>query len=115
MTYIWIRSVEAVREHATQILADLAHKHNLTYHPFEQVSTVDVVPSKGALTLTDMWATPPAPVTLTDTSAYRVLSGTIRATYMAHRGVRDDAAIAIAPGIMSGNTGMWSRLAVQRN
>ncbi len=40
-----------------------------------------------------------------NTAPYRLLSGTIKATYNSHRGLEGAGNIIIAPGMMSGNTG----------
>ncbi|EIN06189.1 carboxypeptidase S [Punctularia strigosozonata HHB-11173 SS5] len=102
-------SVDAVKEHDSALLADLADKFNLSYTAFgEKVSTeAEGAPAWGTLTLTDAWGTAlePAPITPTDAAPYKVLSGTIKAAYAAHRGLSyEEDAITIAPGIMTGNT-----------
>jgi Gly-Xaa carboxypeptidase len=103
-------SVGAVKEHDTALLKKLAHEFNLTYSAFGSAVSPQagkLVPSKGTLTLSDAWGTglEPAPVTPTGKSpAFVLLSGTIKATYNAHRGLEGDKTIGIAPSIMSGNT-----------
>ena len=51
----------------------------------------------------------PAPITPTDPDAvpYKILSGTIKSTYMTLRAdlTEEEKTIFVAPGIMSGNTG----------
>jgi len=49
----------------------------------------------------------PAPITPSDASAgpYRVLSGTIKATFNEHRSLGGNDEIIVAPGLMTGNTG----------
>ncbi|KAL0953577.1 hypothetical protein HGRIS_004793 [Hohenbuehelia grisea] len=101
-------SIDATKEHDTKLLSSLAKKFNLTYHAFgERISEADA-PSSGTLTLTDAWGTAlrPAPITPTsgsEAAAFRLLSGTIKATFNSHRSLKGDN-IAISPGIMSGNT-----------
>ena len=65
--------------------------------------------SAGTLTLSDAWddALEPAPVTPTgeDSAPWQLFSGTIKATYDAHRGLDGADNIFVAPGIMAGNSG----------
>ncbi|KAI0741917.1 carboxypeptidase S [Daedaleopsis nitida] len=99
-------SVDAVKEHDTALLDSLAHEFNLSYTAFgSQVSGGDA-PAYGTLTLSDAWGTAlePAPVSPIDAPEYALLSGTIKATYNAHRSLKGDDTIVVAPGIMSGNT-----------
>jgi Gly-Xaa carboxypeptidase len=63
------------------------------------------------LELTDAWGTAlePAPVTPTDPDAepYKLLSGTIVATYEASSSFKENnKPIVVTPGISTGNTGM---------
>ena len=93
----------------TKRLAALAEDFNLTYTAFEkQVSSADV-PSSGSLTLSAAFTTPlePAPVTPTtlDSAPWRVLSGTIKTTFNAQRGIEGADNIIVAPGMGTGNTG----------
>ncbi|KAI0034441.1 hypothetical protein K488DRAFT_77198 [Vararia minispora EC-137] len=105
-------SVEHVQDFDTKRLAKLAHKFNLTISAFGKDVTPVGAPSFGKLTLEDAWGTSlePAPITPTDADAvpFRVLSGTIRATYDSHYNTHADGAfkkeIIVSPGIMSGNT-----------
>ena len=90
----------------TQILKGLAEKLNLSYIAFVKEIGDSSTKSYGKLTLSDALNTAlqPAPLTPTGKNAvpYQLLSGTIKATYDAHRS--GDGVIA-SPGIMSGNTG----------
>lgn len=98
-------SVEATQERDADLLAGLAETFNLTYNAFGKNIRAG---SSGSLTLTDAWGTAlePAPVSPTDSKAYKLLSGTIKATYSSHRDSdADEEEIKIAPGIMTGNTG----------
>ena len=72
--------------------------------------------SSGTLTLSDAFghALEPAPVTPTDEAPYKLLSGTIRATYDSRRHADTNEDIKIAPGIMPGNTGKRLLLIVPR-
>ena len=70
-------------------------------------------PSSGTLTLSDASgrALEPAPVTPTgpDAAPYRLLSGTIKATYNSHRSLEGKDNIIVTPSISSGNTGEFKR------
>ncbi|TFK51753.1 carboxypeptidase S [Heliocybe sulcata] len=98
-------SVDATKAHDTALLKELAAKFNLSYTAFGETLTSE--PAYGTLTLSDAWgaALEPAPISPTDAdaAAYKILSGTIKATYNAHRSLKDDG-IVVAPGIMTGNT-----------
>ncbi|KAI0058987.1 carboxypeptidase S [Artomyces pyxidatus] len=98
-------TLSAVQERDTELLKSLAHKFNLTYTAFGSSISTQEAPAYGTLTLADAWgaALEPAPITPTDAVPYRILSGTIKATYNAQRGLEGDN-IIISPGIMSGNT-----------
>ncbi|KAH9066865.1 hypothetical protein EDB87DRAFT_1678703 [Lactarius vividus] len=101
-------SVSVVQHHDTNILKHLADEFNLSFTAFGLDVTPDGAPSAGKLTLTDAWESglEPAPVTPTDedSAPWRLLSGTIKATYNAHRGLEGADNIFVSPGVMSGNT-----------
>ncbi|RPD64399.1 carboxypeptidase S [Lentinus tigrinus ALCF2SS1-7] len=99
-------SVDAVKEHDTALLKSLAQEFNLSYAAFGSQVTGEDAPAYGTLTLTDAWGTAlePAPISPIDAPEYALLSGTIKATYNAHRSLKKDDSIVVAPGIMSGNT-----------
>lgn len=103
-------SIGQVQEHVTETLRPLADSFNLTYTAFGQV--VSAGKGYGALNVEEAWgaALQPAPVTPTEgvlADPYRLLAGTIRTTYNAHRGLKEtsEAGVVVSPGIMSGNTG----------
>ena len=87
----------------------LAEKFNLSYIAFGKEIGDSSTKSSGKLTLSDAsnTALQPAPLTPTGQNAtpYQLLSGTIKATYDAHR---SGDGVIVSPGIMSGNTGMPS-------
>ncbi|KAI0352310.1 carboxypeptidase S [Trametes cingulata] len=99
-------SVDAVKEHDTALLKGLAQDFNLSYTAFGSQITGKDAPGYGTLTISDAWgaALEPAPISPIDAPEYALLSGTIKATYNAHRGLKGDDNIVVAPGIMSGNT-----------
>ncbi|KAI0793902.1 carboxypeptidase S [Fomes fomentarius] len=99
-------SVDAAKEHDTELLKSLAHKFNLSYTAFDTQVTAHDAPAYGTLTISDAWgaALEPAPISPIDAPEYALLSGTIKATYNAHRSLKGDDTIIVSPGIMSGNT-----------
>ncbi|KAI9440734.1 hypothetical protein H4582DRAFT_2074521 [Lactarius indigo] len=101
-------SVAAVKRRDTDILKHLANEFNLTFTAFGEDITPEGVSSAGKLSLTDAWESglEPAPVTPTDedSAPWQLLSGTIKATYNAHRGLEGADNIFVSPGVMSGNT-----------
>ncbi|TBU60979.1 carboxypeptidase S [Dichomitus squalens] len=99
-------SVGDVQAHDTELLKQLAHQFNLSYTAFGSQLTEEGAPAYGTLTLSDAWGTAlaPAPISPIDAPEYALLSGTIKATYNAHRSLTGDENIVVAPGIMSGNT-----------
>ncbi|KAH9066871.1 hypothetical protein EDB87DRAFT_1721053 [Lactarius vividus] len=105
-------SVSAVQQRDTNILKHLAKEFNLSFTAFGLDITPDGVPTAGKLTLTDAWESglEPAPVTPTDedSAPWRLLSGTIKATYNSHRGLEGADNIFVSPGVMSGNTDTMS-------
>lgn len=109
-------SVGETTLHDTMVLKDLADSFNLTYTAFGSDINDHKYPAYGTLTLSMPFGEiglEPAPVTPTDGDAapYRLLSGTIKATFNSHRGVSGDDNIIVSPGIMSGNTGTrWPSL-----
>jgi len=91
-------------------LKDFAKEFNLTYTAFGSKISTEDSPSVGTLNLTDARGTPlePAPITPTgeDSAPWQLLSGTIKATYNAHRGLEGgEDTIIVSPGTLTGNTG----------
>ena len=86
----------------------LAKTFNLTYSAFGAQISEEGAPASGTLTLSNAFQNglEPAPITPTgaDAAPYQLLSGTIKATYNAHRSINDANSIIVAPSIMSGNT-----------
>ncbi|KDQ61781.1 hypothetical protein JAAARDRAFT_31262 [Jaapia argillacea MUCL 33604] len=109
-------SVSATQKYDTNLLKSLASQFNLSYTAFGSLVSAPDAPAYGTLTLSDLGgaALEPAPTTPTDLEAvpYALLSGSIRATYNAHRGLGEEEGrgIVVSPGIMTGNTdtrGYW--------
>ena len=107
-------SVAAVQKRDASLLKHLAKEFNLTYTAFGSVISTEDGLSVGTLTLTDSWGTAlePAPTTPTgeDSAPWQLLSGTIKATYNAHRGQEGEDTIIVSPGTATGNTGGCSCL-----
>ena len=107
-------SVAAVQHRDTDVLKHLAKEFNLTYTAFGLAISPEDGPTAGTLTLTDAFGTAlePAPVTPVseDSAPWQLLSGTIKATFNAHRGLDGADNIIVSPGITSGNTGGSSSL-----
>jgi len=103
-----LSSLSEVQAHDTYLLKHLAKTFNLTYSAFGTQVSEEGAPASGTLTLSDAFQNglEPAPITPTgpDVAPYQLLSGTIKATYNAHRSIDDPDSIIVAPGIMSGNT-----------
>ncbi|KIY67415.1 carboxypeptidase S [Cylindrobasidium torrendii FP15055 ss-10] len=102
-----LSNVDAVKARDTNVLKHLAQKFNLTYTAFDELISTGA-PEK-TLVLSEAFghSLEPAPLTPTsgaESAAYKLLSGTIKATYNAHHGVDGDNSIAVAPGMMTGNT-----------
>lgn len=87
------------------ILKNLASEFNLTFSAFGK-HIQDGHPAK-TLVLSDAFghALEPAPITPSSGAPYQLLSGTIKATFNAHRGLEGDNNIIVSPGMMTGNTG----------
>ncbi|KAG0709282.1 hypothetical protein DFH29DRAFT_1074996 [Suillus ampliporus] len=101
-------SIAATKVRDIKLLESLASDFNLSYTAFgTHISNADA-PSYGTLALSDAFGDgwEPAPVTPYDQDAapFRLLSGTIKATYNSHRNISGSDAVIVSPGIMSANT-----------
>uniref|UniRef100_A0A0W0EU16 Putative carboxypeptidase S n=1 Tax=Moniliophthora roreri TaxID=221103 RepID=A0A0W0EU16_MONRR len=99
-------SGKATQDRDSDLLKPLAHEFNLTFVAFGNQISGSGAPSKGRLTLSAPHKLEPAPITPTkgtESKPYQVLSGTIKATYNAHRSLSGDN-VAIGPGMPTGNT-----------
>ncbi|KAG5647466.1 hypothetical protein DXG03_009397 [Asterophora parasitica] len=107
-----ISSVGETQAHDAKIIEGLAEKFNLTFNAFGTKLSKEAfgAPSSGSLTLSDAHpgtALEPAPITPTlgkEATPYKLLSGTIKATYNSHRDLTGANEIVVSPGMMSGNT-----------
>lgn len=120
--HLWTTSssVSAVQQRDIHVLKHLAEEFNLTYTAFGTAISTQDGPAAGTLMLSEAWHTglEPAPVTPSDedSAPWRLLSGTIKATFNAHRDLDGPNNIFVSPGIMSGNTGGCTRpVCVQSN
>ncbi|KIK51550.1 hypothetical protein GYMLUDRAFT_181309 [Collybiopsis luxurians FD-317 M1] len=100
-------SVNATQKHDADLLLPLAKEFDLTFSAFgEIISTPEHTAAKGNLTLSSALGLEPAPVSPIrgkSSAPYQLLSGTIKATYNAHRSLKGDN-IAVGPGMPTGNT-----------
>ncbi|THH17842.1 hypothetical protein EW146_g3057 [Bondarzewia mesenterica] len=103
-------SVAEIMRRDMELLKPLAERFNLTYTAFGTAISPEDAPAYGSLTLRDPWvsALEPAPVTPTgpDAIPYRILSGTIKATYNGHRGLEGDN-IVVTPGHSTDTQYYW--------
>ncbi|XP_006461973.1 hypothetical protein AGABI2DRAFT_193317 [Agaricus bisporus var. bisporus H97] len=85
------------------LLKDFASQFDLSFTAFGEVIAEG---SKGSLTVGEPFhqGLEPAPITSSDKPPYRLLSGTIKATFNSHRGLTGVNNIAVVPGTMPGNT-----------
>lgn len=93
-------------EHDAHLLISLAERFNLTYTAFGKDISQSGVPTKGSLTLSSpgyLDIAPLTPTTGNEAAPYKLLSGTIKATYNAHRSLEGDN-IVVGPGMPTGNT-----------
>ncbi|KAJ6621352.1 hypothetical protein B0H10DRAFT_2163162 [Mycena sp. CBHHK59/15] len=102
-------SVGETMAHDAALLKSLAHKFNLTYNAFGVAMSEEGAPAIGTLTLKDAYGTslepaPVSPISGDASAPYQLLSGTIKATYNAHRSLTASDAISVAPGMSTGNT-----------
>ncbi|KAF7309691.1 Gly-X carboxypeptidase [Mycena indigotica] len=102
-------SVEETMAHDTALLQGLAEQFNLSYTAFGKVFSEEGPPAFGTLTLKDAYGTslepaPVSPIRGSGSEAYQLLSGTIKATFAAHRSLKDGSGIVVAPGMSTGNT-----------
>ncbi|KAJ3931943.1 MAG: carboxypeptidase S [Lentinula lateritia] len=96
-------SVNATTKHDIDLFLPLATKFGLQFSVFGEILYVPDAEMKGNLKFTTSIGLEPAPVTPIDSAPYQLLSGTIKATYNAHRALQGNN-IAVGPGMPTGNT-----------
>lgn len=98
-------SLGALKSRDTALLRSLATQFNLSFTAFGLSQSDESAPAYGTLTLSEPFhpGLEPAPITPIDEEPYQLLSGTIKATYNAHRSLKGDN-INVAPSVMSANT-----------
>ncbi|GAW04802.1 carboxypeptidase S [Lentinula edodes] len=106
-----LSSLAEVIDRDTDTLKGLANKFNLSFISFgKTISDTSASSAYGSLVFSDAFnnSLVPAPTTPTSGSKarpYELLSGTIQATYNAHRGLElESHNVVVAPGIPTGNT-----------
>ncbi|KAJ7778399.1 carboxypeptidase S [Mycena metata] len=96
-------SVNATLTRDAELTRDLAARFNLSVTAFGELLTPAGAASFGSLSLTTIDTLEPAPISPSDAPAYRLLAGTIRATFHAvHKD--EEKEIFVAPTLMAGNT-----------
>ncbi|KAJ8508886.1 hypothetical protein ONZ45_g8890 [Pleurotus djamor] len=100
-------SSKAVQQRDALLLYEIAQKHNLTYSAFD-FDFPSTGPGIGTMKLSVPMVLEPAPVSPTEgpgSTAYQVLSGSIRSAFNTHRSLGEtDDGIFVAPGMPTGNT-----------
>jgi len=97
-------SVGKTQTYITDVLKPMAKKLHLNLTAFGSEVYHPCTKALGSIELSDAWGTAleSAPITPTDSPAYKLLSGTIRASYADANGGEE---IIVSPGMMNGNTG----------
>lgn len=101
-------SVNETKSHNIRLMEGVAREFDLTLNPFD-TSLLPEAPSNRTLTLTAMGGAPMEPSPKTpigqDSAPWKLLSGTIKATYNSHRNLSEATTIIVSPGVLAGNTG----------
>ena len=103
-----LSSVSQTIRSAYNLLKPLATSLNLSLTSFGEAITDPTLPTYGSIVLSDPWNTKleSAPISpYRNSPAFRVLSGTIKGTYNAHRGLEGNENIMVYPSYLFGNTG----------
>ncbi|SRR5258708_5595027 len=101
-------------QHMTSLILPLAQQHNLSLNAFGSQLTSDSNRTSGAIVISDAYdsAVEPSPISPIDSEPYKLLSGTIKATYEARCNDTAGATnkplkMIVAPGLAAGNTGRF--------
>jgi len=102
-------SVGKLKAHLTRLFTPFAREHNLTLIAFGTgINNAPDWPASGTFELSSAWnqGLEPAPITPTNSSAYRLLSGSILATHAKSvaRGGATNKEMIVAPTLPGGNT-----------
>ncbi|KAJ7197362.1 carboxypeptidase S [Mycena pura] len=99
-------SVHAITTRDAELTKELATRFNLSVTAYGELLTPADAPAYGALSLSALRALEPAPVTPSVARPFRLLAGSIRATFAAARAGKDtaDKEVFVSPGMMTGNT-----------
>ncbi|GAW01633.1 carboxypeptidase s [Lentinula edodes] len=96
-------SVNATTKHDIDLFLPLAIEFGLEFSVFGEILYVPDAEMKGNLKFTTSVGLEPAPITPINSAQYQLLSGTIKATYNAHRALQGNN-IVVGPGMPTGNT-----------
>ncbi|KAJ7650979.1 hypothetical protein FB45DRAFT_889258 [Roridomyces roridus] len=101
-------SVAAVHAYDAALLQPLAERFNLTFKAFGSEMSEPLLSASGALTMEGLYPLEPAPVSPThgaEAEAFRLLSGSIRATFDSRRGAAAGGeSVVVVPASGTGNT-----------
>jgi len=95
-------------QHDVDLLRDVAERFDLNFTAFGTRILTHDASATGMLTLDGAnFPLEPAPSTPAGPEAipWRILSGTIKATYNAHRGIKGTNNVIVSPSLVSYNTG----------
>ncbi|KAJ7670374.1 carboxypeptidase S [Mycena rosella] len=96
-------SVKATTSRDAELLMDLAAQFNLSVTAYGELLTAVGASAYGTLELSAPQTLEPAPITPSDTPAFRLLAGTIRTAFQTARKDAQET-IFVTPGMMTGNT-----------
>ncbi|KIY65075.1 carboxypeptidase S [Cylindrobasidium torrendii FP15055 ss-10] len=104
-----LSSVNETRDRDLASIKPVVEGFNLSLTSFGELLTEPGAPAKGSVVLSDAFdnalaPAPRTPLTGPESRPYQLLSGTIKSTYNAHRGLDDANAISVSPGMSTGNT-----------
>lgn len=103
-------SVNATKERDTRTIQSIASAFNLSVTAFGEQLTDPDAPSFGSVILDNhgkisLDPSPATPWSGDDAGPFRLVAGTIKSVYRAHRNFTGDENVLVAPGIVPGVTG----------